>query len=243
MRNSHNIAPGKILPSRDRKGAILLTLALLLVIPQLFAVQENEHLHYNINWPSGLNLGEAQLRSVTKKGNLDMELTIDAGVPGFPVTDRYHALATAGMCAIEFEKDLLHGKKKIKEITKFDAVLGVAVRETNGGGGKTESPIGPCAKDALSYLGFIREELAKGRVPAPQTIYFGGAYTIRIQHAGTQKVMLPEGPVEVDKLVASVKGKASDVTFEIYIAKDRSRTPVLVKAPLAMGVFSMELVR
>ena len=209
----------------------------------LFAAQDNEHLHYNINWPSGLNLGEAQLRSVAKQGNLDMELTIDAGVPGFPVTDRYRSKATAAMCAIEFEKDLLHGKKSVKETTKFDTVRGIAVRETKGGGGKTESPIGPCTKDALSFLGFIREELAKGRVPSPQTIFFGAAYTIRVQHAGTQKLTLPEGPVEVDKLVAVVKGKASDVTFEIYIAKDRARTPVLVKAPLAMGVFSMELVR
>ena len=214
-----------------------------LLITLLFAVQENEHLRYNINWPSGLNLGEAQLRTVAKQGNLETELTIDAGVPGFPVADRYRSLATSAMCAIEFEKDLLHGKRAIKETTKFDSARGVAVRETKGGGGKTDSPIGPCAKDALSFLGFVRAELAKGRVPSPQTIFFGATYTVRVSHAGTQKLTLPEGPVEVDKLVASVKGKASDVTFEIFIAKDRARTPVLVKAPLGMGVFSMELVR
>ena len=214
-----------------------------ILISLLFAVQENEHLHYAVNWPSGLTLGEAQLRTVAKQGNLEMELTIDAGVPGFPVTDRYRSMATAGMCSIEFEKDLLHGKRSIKETTKFDTARGVAVRETKGGGGKTESAIGPCAKDALSFLGFVREELAKGRVPSSQTIFFGATYTVRVTHAGTQKLTLPEGPVEVDKLVATVKGKASDVRFEIYIAKDRARTPVLVKAPLAMGVFSMELVR
>lgn len=215
----------------------------LVLIPLLFAVPDNEHLRYNINWPSGLTLGEAQLRTVAKQGNLDMELTIDAGVPGFPVTDRYRSLATAGMCSIEFEKDTLHGKRAVKETTKFDSAKGIAVRETKGGGGKTETAIGPCAKDALSFLGFVRRELAKGRVPSAQTVYFGAAYTIRLTHAGTQKLTLPEGPVEVDKLVASVKGKASDWTFEIYIAKDSTRTPVLVKAPLAMGVFSMELVR
>ena len=212
-----------------------------ILIALLFAVQENEHLRYSINWPSGLNLGEAQLRTVAKQGNLDMELTVDAGVPGFPVTDRYRSTSTAAMCAIEFEKDLLHGKRSIKETTKF--ANGAAVRQTKGGGGKTETAIGPCAKDALSFLGFVREELSKGRVPSPQTIFFGAVYTIRVSHAGTQKLTLPEGPVEVDKLVASVKGKASDVTFEIYIAKDRARTPVLVKVPLSMGVFSMELVR
>jgi len=220
----------------------LLLSALFFCLPLFSAVQENEHLRYTINWPSGLNLGEAQLRSVAKQGNLETELTIDAGVPGFPVADRYHSLATEAMCSIEFEKDLLHGKRTIKETTKFDPKHGVAMRQTSGGG-KTDLTVGPCAKDALSFLGFIRDELAKGRVPSPQTIYFGAAYTIRVQHAGTQKLTLPEGPVEVDKLVATVKGKASDVTFEIYIAKDRTRTPVLVKAPLAMGVFSMELVR
>jgi hypothetical protein len=85
--------------------------------------------------------------------------------------------------------------------------------------------------------------LSKGRVPSSQSIFFGAVYTIRVQHAGTTKVTLPEGPVEVDKLVATVKGKASDVTFEMYIAKDRARTPVLVKVPLPLGIFSMELVR
>ncbi len=222
----------------------LLTAAWILgCFPMMGATPDVEHLHFNINWPSGLNLGEAQLRSVPKQGNLDMEFTIDAGVPGFAVTDRYRSSATPAMCALEFEKDLLHGKKTVKETTKFDAEKHVAVRETKGGGGKTEAPIGACAKDALSFLAFIRDELSKGRVPSSQTIFFGAAYTIRVQHAGTTKVTLPEGPVEVDKLVATVKGKASDVTFEMYFAKDRARTPVLVKVPLALGIFSMELVR
>jgi hypothetical protein len=49
--------------------------------------------------------------------------------------------------------------------------------------------------------------------------------------------------VEADRMVANLKGPASEHTFEMYFARDAARTPVLVKLPLAMGSFSMELVR
>ena len=42
---------------------------------------------------------------------------------------------------------------------------------------------------------------------------------------------------------ASVKGPASEITFEVFFLKDRARTPALVRVPLALGTFSMELVR
>jgi len=133
-----------------------------ILIALLFAIPENEHLRYAVNWPSGLALGEAQLRTVPKQGNREMELVIDAGVPGFPVTDKYRSIATVAMCSIEFEKDLLHGKRSIKETTTFDSARGVAVRETKGGGGKTETPIGPCAKDALSFFGVRSRRTCEG---------------------------------------------------------------------------------
>ena len=49
--------------------------------------------------------------------------------------------------------------------------------------------------------------------------------------------------MEADRLTASLKGPSSDINFEVFFLKDAARTPALVRVPLAMGTFSMELVR
>ena len=219
-------------------GAFCLGLAGLIYA----AAPESEHLRYQVNWPSGLALGEAQLRIANQEGRTESELNIDASVPGFQVLDKFRAIAGLDLCSIEFEKDSHHGKKVAKETTTFQANRGVAVRKTSNGG-TSELETGTCGKDALTFLSFVRQELMKGRVPPPQTILFGGQYQIRLQHKGSQVVQMAEGAVEADRLVAAVKGPVSEFTFEMYFARDRLRTPVLVKVPLAMGTFSMELIR
>src|SRR4051794_8821368 len=86
---------------------------------------DHEQLHYSINWPSGLSLGEVQLRSTRSQPTpksaerYDFEFSIDAAIPGFAVADRYRSAASKDFCSIEFDKDLKHGKKKSDEKTTF----------------------------------------------------------------------------------------------------------------------------
>ena len=224
-------------PSCFRGGFLWLIPALLAA-----AAPESEHLRYQVNWPSGLALGEAQLRIVNQQGRTESEFSIDASVPGFQVLDKFHAIAGGDLCSLEFEKNSMHGKKASKEITTFEPGRGVAIRKTNGGG-SSELEVGACGHDALTFLSFVRQELIKGRLPAPQSILFGGQYQIRIQHKGAEMVQMPDGAVEADKLAGAVKTSIGEVVFEMYFARDRTRTPVLIKLPLAMGTFSMELIR
>ena len=76
----------------------------------------NEHLRYTVNWPSGLSLGEGNLsasRSTAAQDSpsrLDLAFNLDAGVPGFSVSDQYHSEASADFCSVEFQKKLSHGK-------------------------------------------------------------------------------------------------------------------------------------
>jgi hypothetical protein len=49
--------------------------------------------------------------------------------------------------------------------------------------------------------------------------------------------------VQTDKVTCTVKGPNSEVKFDMYFARDPARTPLVIKAPLAMGTFSMELIR
>jgi hypothetical protein len=208
----------------------------------------NEQLHYSINWPSGLSLGEGQLRASRSKtsdggtARLEFEFPIDAAVPGFQVLDRYRADATPDFCSTEFDRKSQHGTRATDEKTRFDSEKQTATRETSGGG-KTELKASSCGRDALTYLYYVRQELSQGRMPPSQTIFFGSAYQIRLEFAGTQRIKLGDETVDADHVLAALKGPSSDFSFEIYFLKDAARTPALVRVPLTLGTFSMELVR
>ena len=163
-------------------------------------------------------------------------------MPGFTVTDRYRSDASADFCSVEFQRTSSHGPKKSDEKTTFDQPAGTATRQTNGGG-KSELKTPSCGKDALAFLYYVRRELSQGRMPAPQTVFFGAAYEVRLAFAGTQSIRVGEKQVEADRVTASVKGAASEISFEVFFLKDAARTPALVRVPLALGTFSMELVR
>ena len=143
---------------------------------------------------------------------------------------------------MEFEKNLTYGKRITRELTVFNPQAGSATRQTLGGGGKSEMPISPCAKDALAFLYYLRQEMSRGRVPTPQTVFFGGAYQVRFEYGGRQKLRIGDEPIDADRLLASVKGKASGITLEVFIAQDRARRPILARVPVPLGVLSVELV-
>jgi hypothetical protein len=46
-----------------------------------------------------------------------------------------------------------------------------------------------------------------------------------------------------DRLGANVHGPSSNVNFDLSFARDAARTPVVIRAPLALGTFSLELTR
>ena len=132
-----------------------------------------ESLHYSINWPSGLSLGEATLDSTGfsaatgAKSNLkswDFKLDIDASVPGFVVRDNYKSMAADNFCTVQLDKSFTHGKHKSDEHLSFDQQKHSVSRETRNGGGKSETDVGECARDPLTFIQFLREELAHGRI-------------------------------------------------------------------------------
>jgi hypothetical protein len=205
-----------------------------------------EVLHYTVNWPSGLSLGEGTMRTrrlAQPPGAREFTLVLDAAIPGVTVRDEYISRATADYCSIRFEKNSVHGRRKASETSQFDADRGVMVRTTPEGGGRSEAPIAACAKDALAFLHFLRREIASGRLPGAQPVYFGATYQFRASYGGVQALTIEGERLEADKLTATVKGPASETTFEIWLGRDEARTPLSIRVPFAMGIFSMELVR
>ena len=235
-----------------RLSLLALAALLLFQLPaftQIAPGADKETLTYTVSWPSGLSLGEAQLqatRQSPQEGSperWELRFTLEAAIPGFSVADRLRSTATPELCSLEFERDTTHGPRSGKELTTFDPAGATASRRTlvPAGGGKSELSTPPCARDAVSFLYFVRRELAQGRLPQSQTIFFGGPYQIQLEFAGRQKLRVGEEQVEADRFTATVKGPASGISFEIFFAQDRSRRPVLVRVPLALGAFTMEL--
>ena len=56
---------------------------------------QNETLRYSINWPSGLSLGEATMTAHRSESGWSFDVEFNAGIPAFPVADKYKASAGA----------------------------------------------------------------------------------------------------------------------------------------------------
>jgi len=209
-----------------------------------------ESLRYSINWPSGLSLGEASLDTTrtreqgAAKGpeKWSFALDIDASIPGFAVRDHYESSAGPDMCSVQFEKRFVHGAHKTEEHITFDPGKNTATRETQGGG-KSDISLSSCGRDALTFLQFARNELTQGRLAPQQQVVFGSLYQVRLEFTGLQTVRVAERSVEADRILATIKGPSSNLTVELFFARDNARTPLLAKVPLALGTFSVELVR
>ncbi len=223
------------MPRIASAGAILLLAAA--------AAAAQEKLQYNVNWPTGLSLGEVTLSAASVGAEWDLKLAIDASIPGFVIRDSFTSRVSNAFCSAAFEKDSTHGARRSVEKSVFDKSRGVVVRETLKGGGKSETPFTGCARDALAFLYHLRQELEAGRIPPPQTVFFGAAYQAKLQFRGAERVKVGEERIEADHITATLKGPASDLTFDLFFARDSGRTPVLVRVPFSMGVFSMELQR
>lgn len=203
---------------------------------------QNESLRYSVNWPSGLSLGDVSLTAHHSTSGWDFDMTLDAGVPGFMVSDRFHSVTNAEGCSLEFERNTSHGTRKSREKTIFDYKSGVAHRKTlTTGGGSSDLPISSCARDALALVYYARRELGQGRVPPQQDAFFGSAYSVRLEYTGAQTIQAGEKPATTDRVVVYMKGPASDTHFEIFFARDAARTPLSIRVPFPVGTLSMEL--
>jgi hypothetical protein len=210
-----------------------------------------ESLRYTVNWPSGLSLGEVTLRSdfthdpAAEKGagHWAFEMNIDASFPGFPVRDHDQSKATSELCSTQLDKVSLHGARDTDEHITFDLVNHTAIRESRNTGGRSEMQVPSCARDPLAFLGFVRKELAQGRLAPQQSVVFGAIYQLRLTFKGAESIRVTDAMVDVDHLVADLKGPASYHTFELFFARDAARTPILAKIPSPLGTFSVELIR
>ena len=205
---------------------------------------QDESLHYTVNWPSGLSLGEANLTAHRGAAGWDFELTLDAGIPGLRIADRFHSVTRPDLCSIELDREIHQGARKTNEKTVFDYQNGVAHRTSLNGGGSSDDPMPThCAEDALAFLFEARRVLGQGGLAQGSKIYLGPPYAIHLEKGGEQTVTVGGKPAVSDRVAVSVKGPASSSNFELFFARDPARTPLMARIPSSLGTISLELSR
>jgi len=205
----------------------------------------DETLHYSINWPSGLSLGEAAFAAHKTAAGWTLEASGDAGIPAFSISDRFVSTATPDLCSLELIREVSHGGRKSREKTTFDQQRNTAQRVTTlpEGGGVTDFDTHTCARDAVAFLYFARREMGQGRVAPVETVYLGGAYSVRMEYTGAVNIRSGGKPAVTDHVNVSIKGPKANLTIEIFFARDAARTPLEVRIPLTAGAFQMVLVQ
>jgi hypothetical protein len=191
-------------------------------------------------------LGEATVSAANSDGGgWRFNMNFTAGVPGFNFSDTFRSTVTAELCSNELERSIAHGPKKVTEKTTFDQKQRTAERKTLNpeGGGKSELQLPACAKDALAYSFLTRQEMGQGRVPQAAQIFFGGPYDVRVDYTGAMDIPSGGKTVTTDHVNVYIKGPASNLTVEVFYARDAARTPLLYKVPVSVGTVSLELVR
>lgn len=122
-------------------------LLLFLVLPA-----SAETLHYVINWPSGLSLGEAtitfnsQAAASGPKSAVawSSDFEIDASLPGFAITDHYHSSAEGkDMCSVKLDKTVRRGARKSEETDTFHQDTHTVTRETHGAAAAPATSMSP----------------------------------------------------------------------------------------------------
>ena len=231
----------------------ILLLALACAPPILAADQltgfpfQNETLHYRVIWPGGGSLGDVTMTAhQADGGGWDFDMSTAVGIPVVPISDEYKSTASGvDLCSSTLRREISHGSKKVIEETGFDQKANEAQRRTlvPAGGGRSEFAIPICGRDALTFQYFARREMGQGRVPPAGRVFFGSGYDVKMVYTGAQDVPVAGKPVVTDHVNVSVKGPASDFTFEIFYARDAARTPLLIKIPVSAGTVSLELVR
>ena len=233
------------------RGILLLALAcapLTMAADQLTGFPfQNETLRYRVIWPGGGSLGDVTLTAhKTGDGGWDFGVSTSVAIPVVPISDNYKSSAFGtALCSSTLQREISHGNKKVIEKTEFDQKNNQARRQTTvpAGGGKSEFAIPTCGRDALTFQYFARREMGQGRVPPAGKVFFGSGYDVKMVYTGAQDIPVAGKPVVTDHVNVSVKGPASDFSFEIFYARDAARTPLVIKIPVKVGTVSLELVR
>ena len=202
-----------------------------------------ERLIYEITWPSGLSLGEAEFTTRRDSKGWSFDLVVNASLPTMEISDEYSSRTDGELCSLELIKKIRRGEKKIDETVVYDQQKLKARRSIAGVDDPVEVDIFPCGRDGLAFLYYLRRELASGRVPPPDDLNFGPQYQVVMTYAESMEVAVAGKRQKADRMLVDLTGPKSQRSFDIFVGKDAARTPLLMRIPFDLGTFSLKLLQ
>ena len=209
--------------------------------PEAAPFASGEVLRYDIVWPSGLRMGEARFTANSNQAGWAFSADVSGNLPVLSIEDKYESKTDFSLCSVSFKKVVSHGKKKQDEEVTFNQAENRALRRNLANGTTQDLIVPPCARDALTYLYALRQDLAQGRVPPPDDFNFGPQFQISVSYVETREIEAAGKTQPADRLLVDVNGGENPVNIAMFLAQDAARTPVLIRVPFELGTFSLKL--
>ena len=209
--------------------------------PEAAPFPSGETLRYDIVWPSGLRLGEARFTANSNQAGWAFSADLSANLPVLAIEDKYESKTDFSLCSTSFKKVVSHGEREQNEEVTFKQDENRALRRNLADGTTQDLVVPPCARDALTYLYSLRQDLAQGRVPPPDDLNFGTQFQISVSYVETRAIESGGKTQQADRLLVDVTGGENPVNIELFLAQDAARTPLLIRVPFELGTFSLKL--
>lgn len=199
-----------------------------------------ETLKYKLLWPSNISLGEAVFRVSSSQGTLHFEVTMEADLPTRSISGLFTSSASReDLCSLEFQSKVTEGVRTSEESIQFDQKNHQATKISHGQSSSVAIP--NCARDPVTFLYYLRKQLAAGSSVDAATFFLGLEQSLEVKTDGSDTVTVRGQQQTTDKYLVNYNGQNSARSFELWFSKDARREPVMIRLPFPLAVFSAEI--
>ena len=161
----------------------------------------------------------------------------------FELDDRFDSYSdAAALTSLQYEMHLSERGQKVDSVQRMTVTGGEPASP-----GASETHVLPGTRDPLGMMQFLRTVDWSKTSEVHGPVYDGHKlYEVRARPRGAQSVTVPAGTFNaspIDIRVFSNGEEMKDAKFTLYLAKDGTRTPVLLEAVLPCATARVELLK
>ena len=175
---------------------------------------------YEINWPSGLSLGEVEFKAQSVTNGWEFKARITATLPNFEIRDEYRA-RTDGYALFAGTREGRSARlARIQETVEFDQAAHTATAKPKKAATANSTSL-PARATRLTFLYLLRSEIGRGRIPPPDDLNFGSQYQVSMTYAETRDLEVAGEMVKADRILVDLTGPASQRNFRDLLRPGR----------------------
>jgi len=202
--------------------------------------QEGETLTYRVLWPSGVLLGEAVFQVSPRGKELNFQVTVEARLPQYRLSHSLDAVATQdGLCSLQFHQKAEQGPRRSEDSMEFDQAAHQARRIRSGQ--TTTASVPECARDPLTFVYYVRSQLAAGKPPGPGTAHWGRNFDVRVERVGSETLQVGGTRRPAEKFQVTYSTPTTERKFAVWFSTDAARRPLRFTVPTSLAEFTAEL--